>query len=101
MKLRRALQRACRLRKWSTSRHDFRHCAITKWHVMAVPVSAAMRMAGHSSVQSHKKYVNMDTDKLIEVLKTCLQRNSAPTQKSRKCLNRLVVPTGIEPVFPT
>jgi integrase len=81
MKLRRALQRACKAAKVADfTFHDFRHCAITKWHVMAVPVSAAMRMAGHSSVQSHKKYVNMDTDKLIEVLTDCLQRNSAPTK---------------------
>ncbi|MBI1997552.1 MAG: site-specific integrase, partial [Deltaproteobacteria bacterium] len=62
--------------------HDFRHCAITNWHTMNLPVSAAMRMAGHSSVASHKKYVNLGTKDLIEVLTSCLQRNSEPTKNA-------------------
>jgi integrase len=62
MKLRRALQKACKATKISGfTFHDFRHCAITRWHAMNLPVSVAMRMAGHSSVQSHKKYVNLGT----------------------------------------
>jgi integrase len=77
MKLRRALQKACKAAKISGfTFHDFRHCAITRWHAMNLPVSVAMRMAGHSSVQSHKKYVNLGTQELIDVFTNCLQKNS-------------------------
>jgi integrase len=83
MQLRRALQKACKAAKIAGfTFHDFRHCAITKWHAMSVPVSVAMRMAGHSSVQSHKKYVNLGTQELIEVLTSCLQRNSENQKNS-------------------
>jgi integrase len=83
MQLRRALQRACKAAKITDfTLHDFRHCAITRWHAMNVPVSVAMRMSGHSSVQSHKKYVNLGTQELIEVFTSCLQRNSENQKQS-------------------
>ncbi len=83
MQLRRALQRACKAARIDGfTFHDFRHCAITRWHAMNVPVSVAMRMAGHSSVQAHKKYVNLGTKDLIEVFTSCLQRNSEPTKSA-------------------
>jgi len=83
MQLRRALQKACKAAKISNfTFHDFRHCAITKWHAINVPVSVAMRMAGHSSVQSHKKYVNLGTQELIEVFTSCLQKNSENRKES-------------------
>lgn len=77
MQLRRALRKACKAAKISGfTFHDFRHCVITRWHAMNVPVSVAMRMAGHSSVQSHKKCVNLGTQELIEVFTGCLRKNS-------------------------
>jgi len=55
MQLKRALQKACKAAKIQNfTLHDFRHCAITRWHTMKVPVATVMRMAGQSSVQSHK-----------------------------------------------
>ncbi len=82
MQIRWALQKACRAAKITDfTLHDFRHCAITMWHTMHVPVSAAMRAAGHSSVASHKKYVNMDMDGVIDAFTICEQRKSEPTRK--------------------
>jgi integrase len=83
MQLRRALQRACKAAKIEGfTFHDFRHCAITRWHAMSVPVSVAMIMSGHTSVQSHKKYVNLRTQEVAEVFTGCLQRNSELQKKS-------------------
>ncbi len=39
--------------------HDLRHCAITNWSVAGIPTTAAMLAAGHKSVQSHKRYQNL------------------------------------------
>jgi integrase len=64
--------------------HDFRHTAITRWHVMNLPMAAAMRMAGHSSAQSHKKYVNLKTNMLVDVLTGCLQRQTEEREKAAK-----------------
>jgi len=49
---------------------------------MNVPVSVAMRMGGHSSVQSHKKYANLGTQELIEVFTNCLQKNFENQKRS-------------------
>jgi hypothetical protein len=49
---------------------------------MKVPVATAMLMAGHRSVQSHKKYVNLGTQDLIEVFTSCLPKKSADEKKA-------------------
>lgn len=64
--------------------HDLRHTAITRWHVWNLPTAAAMRMAGHSSVQSHKKYVNLDTSDLVEMLTGCLQKQTERAEVAAK-----------------
>ncbi|MGH7766514.1 MAG: hypothetical protein ACREQP_03600 [Candidatus Binatia bacterium] len=61
-----------------------RHTAITRGHIMHLSMSAAMRMAGHSSAQSHKKYVNLKTDMLVDVLTGCLQRQAEEKEKAVK-----------------
>jgi integrase len=86
MALRRALQRVCKAAKIKNfTFHDFRHCAVTNWHSMNVPPSVAMRMAGHSSVQSHKKYVNMGTEQVIDAFENSLrQREREETLKKER-----------------
>ena len=44
--------------------HDLRHCAITNWSVAGIPTAAAMLAAGHKSVQSHKRYQNLQKSHL-------------------------------------
>lgn len=87
MCLRRALRRACKQAKIANfTFHDLRHCAISNWHTLGVPVSVAMRMAGHSSVQSHKKYVNLGTQEVISVVEklfpNCSQEKTEPSRTS-------------------
>jgi len=94
MLLRRALQKACKEAVFIDEKgnetvgiqnftlHDFRHCAITRWHKMKVPVATAMAMAGHSSVSSHKNYINMDAQQHAEVFTNCLREHSTPAKKS-------------------
>jgi integrase len=83
MQLRRALQKACKAAEiFGFTFHDFRHCALTRWHTMKVPAATAMRMAGQSSVQSFKKYINMDAREHAEVFTNCLQEYSAPANNS-------------------
>jgi integrase len=95
MQLRRALQKACKeavirdrdgkevavgIRNFTL--HDFRHCAITRWHKMKVPTATAMAMAGHSSVGSHQKYINMNASEIVDVFTDCVQENSKPTRNA-------------------
>lgn len=60
--------------------HDFRHCAITRWAAAGIPTAAAMVAAGHKSVQSHKKYQNLQRDQLKNafqnLLTNCYTENS-------------------------
>ena len=64
--------------------HDFRHCAITGWAAAGVPTAAAMVAAGHKSVQSHKRYQNLQKDQLKNAfqisLTNCLQGKSAESK---------------------
>jgi integrase len=83
MQLRRALQKAMKAAVIGNfTLHDFRHCALTRWHNMKVPPATAMRMAGQSSVQSFKKYINMDAREHAEVFTNCLREHSAPAKNS-------------------
>jgi integrase len=56
--------------------HDFRHCAITRWAAMGVPTAAAMTAAGHTSVQSHKRYQNLQKDHLKHAFQNSLKNCS-------------------------
>ncbi len=44
--------------------HDLRHCANTNWSVAGIPTAAAMLAAGHKSVQSDKRYQNLEKSHL-------------------------------------
>ncbi len=44
--------------------HDFMHCAITRWGATGIPTAVAMLAAGHKSVQSHKRYQNLQKSHL-------------------------------------
>lgn len=55
-----AMKTALRLAKIKDFRfHDYRHCAQTRWAEQGISVDAAMVAAGHSSVEMHKRYVNL------------------------------------------
>jgi hypothetical protein len=56
-----------RRRKQPTSRFTISDIALTCWHKMKVPLVTAMLMAGQSSIQSFKKYINMDAQVLPTV----------------------------------
>ncbi len=56
--------------------HDLRHCCITRWANAGVPTAAAMLVAGHSSVASHKRYQNLtkaDLKAAFKVFPSCSQ----------------------------
>jgi integrase len=39
--------------------HNLRNTALTEWARQGIPVDAAMKASGHSSVQMHKRYVDL------------------------------------------
>jgi hypothetical protein len=43
-----------------------------------------MRMPGHSPVQSHKKYISMDTRTLWDVLTGCIQEQTEKMERASK-----------------
>ncbi len=53
--------------------HDFRHSAVTRWEVAGIPTAAAILAAGHTSVQSHKRYQNLQKEQLVNVFTARLQ----------------------------
>jgi integrase len=66
--------------------HDFRHCAITRWAAAGIPTAAAMIAAGHKSVQSHKKYQNLQRDHLKNgfqtLLTSCLHEKESKSESA-------------------
>ncbi len=68
--------------------HDLRHCAITNWSVVGIPTAAAMLAAGHKSVQSHKRYQNLERSHLkasfqnSNLLTSCLRGNGEESEPS-------------------
>ena len=46
--------------------HDYRHSAKTTWSRRNIHVDIAMLAAGHSSVQMHKRYVNLKGSDVAE-----------------------------------
>jgi integrase len=66
--------------------HDFRHCAITRWAAAGIPTAAAMLAAGHKSVQSHKKYQNLQRDHLKSafqnLLTSCLHEKDSKSESA-------------------
>jgi integrase len=39
--------------------HNLRNTALTEWARQGIPVDVAMKASGHSSVQMHKRYVDL------------------------------------------
>lgn len=46
--------------------HNLRNSALTEWARLGIPVDVAMKASGHSSVQMHRRYVDLkDADVAI------------------------------------
>ena len=39
--------------------HNLRNTALTEWARQGIPVDVAMKASGHSSVQMHKRYIDL------------------------------------------
>ena len=58
--------------------HNLRNTALTEWARQGIPVDVAMKASGHSSVQMHQRYVD-------------LQERTLPTRSGpRKLINELI-----------
>jgi len=66
--------------------HDFRHTAITQWSNRGIPPGIIMAASGHSSIEMHKGYVNVQERDLKEAFDNmftrCLQENSLDSKKA-------------------
>ena len=83
MQQRRALQKAMKAAKIvNFTTHDFRHCAISRWHSMKVPAEAAMRMSGQSSIASFRKSINLDAEQVAKLFTDCLVVNPTVSEKA-------------------
>lgn len=49
---------------------DFRHTAKTKWAEAGIPPEAAMLAAGHRSLSSRYRYVNLKETELLRIFQT-------------------------------
>jgi integrase len=56
------------LRKWKF--HDLRNTALTEWARQGIPVEVAMKASGHSSVQMHQRYVDLQAADVANAFKT-------------------------------
>jgi len=66
--------------------HDFRHTAITQWSNRGIPPGIVMAASGHSSIEMHKGYVNVQEQDLKEAFDNmftrCLQEKSFDSKKA-------------------
>jgi len=65
--------------------HDFRHTAITRWSMMGIPPALIMAASGHSSIEMHNGYVNVQEHHLkdaFSVLPRCYHENSLDSEKA-------------------
>jgi integrase len=42
--------------------HNYRNTALTEWARLGINVDVAMRAVGHSSVQMHKRYIDLQAE---------------------------------------
>jgi integrase len=50
--------------------HDLRNTALTEWARQGIPVDVAMKASGHSSVQMHKRYVDLHASDVAKIFGT-------------------------------
>jgi len=66
--------------------HDFRHTAITQWSNRGIPPGIVMAASGHSSIEMHKGYVNVQEQDVREAFANmftrCLQEKSLDSEKA-------------------
>jgi len=66
--------------------HDFRHTAITRWSNRGLPPGIIMAASGHSSIEMHKGYVNVQEQDVREAFDNmftrCLQEKSLDSEKA-------------------
>ena len=66
--------------------HDFRHTAKTQWSNRGIPPGIVMAASGHSSIEMHKGYVNVQEQDLKEafdnMFTSCLQEKSFDSKKA-------------------
>jgi integrase len=57
--------------------HNYRNTALTRWARQNVPVDVAMRASGHSSVQMHKRYVDLQENDIANAFGTAQESKMA------------------------
>ena len=71
--------------------HDFRHCAVSRWATMGLPVEVAMVASGHKLPGMHGRYTNLQDRDIVaafEKMATGWQHgNSGDSQQAAKSLN--------------
>jgi len=50
--------------------HNYRNTALTEWARRGIPVDVAMKASGHSSVQMHKRYVDLQANDVANAFGT-------------------------------
>ncbi len=63
--------------------HDYRNTALTDWARQGVNVDIAMKAAGHSSVQMHKRYLDLQRQDVAKAF-GLLQDGNMKTQKRKE-----------------
>lgn len=50
--------------------HNYRNTALTEWARRGINVDVAMKASGHSSVQMHKRYIDLTKEDVAEAFRT-------------------------------
>ena len=102
-----AMCRAFRLAGFeSGGLHTLRHTFATRYLAKGGTLEDLRDLLGHSDIRTTQRYLHSDSEaqrKTVERIRST-RNPKATRQKKRlrcKCLNYLVVPTGVEPVLPT
>jgi integrase len=54
--------------------HNYRNTALTEWVRLGIHVDVAMRASGHTSVQMHKRYLELQAEDISKAFETPTQR---------------------------
>jgi integrase len=61
--------------------HNYRNTALTRWARQGINVDVAMKASGHSSVQMHKRYVDLQETDVANAFGTCNNsRSNSPAE---------------------
>ena len=71
----------CVIRAWKQAElkrfvfHNYRNTALTEWSRRGIDVDVAMRASGHSSVQMHKRYIDLQAEDIAAAFGTAPVEN--------------------------